>query len=86
MNRDGQPVLSVEVTVSQRRSWVDLSSTPELLFVFWGEGLCRGALHSWNSLKKLPDMPSATHHVNGKEGLEGSQPGGPCASHVGEPY
>lgn len=38
MNRDGQPVLSVEVIVSQRRSWVDLSSTPELLFVFWGGG------------------------------------------------
>lgn len=29
--------------------------------------------------KTLPDMPSATHHINGKEGLEGSQPGGPCS-------
>lgn len=38
MNRDGQPVLSVEVIVSQRRSWVDLSSSPELLFVFLGGG------------------------------------------------
>lgn len=54
------------------------------LCLLGGGGLCRGALHSWNSLKTLPDMPSATHHVNGKEGLEGSQPGGPCASHVGE--
>lgn len=32
-----------------------------------------GDLYSWNSLKVLPDIPSATHHVNGKGGLEASQ-------------
>lgn len=35
--------------------------------------MSEGDLHSWNSLKALPDMPSATHHVNGKGGLEASR-------------
>lgn len=28
--------------------------------------------------KTLSDMASATHHINGKESLEGSQPGAPA--------
>jgi hypothetical protein len=55
-----------------------VQSTSELLFVLWGRGCTEGFLHSWNSQTILPDMPSAAHHVNGKEGLEGSQPGAPA--------
>lgn len=39
--------------------------------------MCGGALHFWNSLRILPDIPSATHHVNGREGFGGQPSRGP---------
>lgn len=45
----------------------------KVLLSFSSGILSKGDLHSWNSLKALPDMPSATYHVNGKGGLEASQ-------------